>query len=419
MRQTLTYRPPLSELRSFLLLALVLILLIPNLSAQSNQRAKLEKNKKDLESEINYTNQLLNETRKSRQLSVNRVVILNNQIQKREKLINTINHQVESLYDQISNNQQELENLNSDQARLKKEYARMITQAYKNRNAYDRLMFIFAAKDFNQAWKRLKYYQQYSNHRKQQVLRIMQNQEKINRAILVLNERKNEKLQLAKSKETEKSKLTREKEEKSQTVSQLKQKENELKKKLREKERALSRLQKAIQDLIAEEIRKSMPVDKSSGKATTEKTLSLTPEEKELSSSFTSNRGKLPWPTEKGIVASTFGEHEHPVLKGIKTNNKGINILTNGGSQVRSVFTGTVTGTMSIPNLNNVVIIRHGEYLTVYCNLEEVYVKKGDKVKTKQAVGKLYTDPDESRTELHFELWEGKKLMDPLMWLAK
>ncbi len=419
MKRINTYYPCLFLRKSIFILSLIWSLLIPELSAQSNQRAKLEKNKKDLESEISYTNQLLSETRKSRQLSVNRVVILNNQIQKREKLITTINHQVASLYEQINNNQQELENLNSDQARLKKEYARMITQAYKNRNSYDRLMFIFAAKDFNQAWKRLKYYQQYSNHRKQQVLRIMQNQEKINRAILELNERKNEKLQLAKSKETEKSKLTREKEEKSQTVTQLKQKENELKKKLREKERALSRLQKAIQNLIAEEIRKSMPLDKTTNKTSAERTLSLTPEEKELSTSFTSNRGKLPWPTEKGIVASTFGEHEHPVLKGIKTNNKGINILTNGGSQVRAVFNGTVTGTMSIPNLNNVVIIRHGEYLTVYCNLEEVYVKKGDKIKTKQVVGKLYTDPDESRTELHFELWEGKKLMDPLIWLAK
>jgi septal ring factor EnvC (AmiA/AmiB activator) len=401
----------------------ILLLWFSRGSSQSTQRDKLEKNKKDIEQDIVYTNNLLSETRKSKQLSVNRVVILNNQIQKREKLINTISNQVDDLYGQIDYNQQNLGQLQEELASLKKEYGQLIYQTYKNRNASDRLMFIFAAKDFNQAYQRLKYFQQYSNYRKSQVGLIMKTQDKINGTIRNLNNQKNEKLSLMSKKETEKQKLTREKDEKKQTITQLQQKEKELKSKLKEKEKALKKLQAAIENLIAEEIRKSAAnkpearPGKSEPKSTT--TFTLTPEEKELSSSFSNNRGKLPWPTEKGIISSTFGEHEHPVLKGIKTKNNGINIVTSGGSTVRAVFNGTVTGIMSIPNLNDVIIIRHGEYLSVYSNIETPYVKKGDKVKTKQSIGKIFTDPDESKTELHFELWEGKKLLDPSLWLSR
>ncbi|MCX6269765.1 MAG: peptidoglycan DD-metalloendopeptidase family protein [Bacteroidetes bacterium] len=389
--------------------------------SQTNQRVKLEKSKKEIEEEIAYTNKLLTETKKSRQLSVNRVVILNNQIQKREKLINNINNQVNDLNDQVNINQMSLDELRQELTRLRKEYASMIYQTYKNRNAYNRLMFLFAARDFNQAYNRLQYFRQYSDYRHNQVALILKTQQRINTKIQELNTQKNDKLSLVKSKETEKERLQREKEEKNQTITQLQQKEKDLRTRLKEKEKALKRLQTAIENMIAEEIKKSTETNKKTGTKTTTPptTLALTPEEKELSSSFSSNRGKLPWPTEKGIVSSTFGEHEHPVLKGIRTKNNGINIVTAGGSNVRAVFNGTVTGIMSIPNLNEVVIIRHGEYLSVYSNLETVYVKKGDKVKTKQSIGKVYTDPDESKTEMHFEIWAGKTLLDPMNWLAR
>jgi len=392
-------------------------------AAQNNQRSKLEKSKKELENEITYTNKLLTETKKSRQQSLNKVVILNTQIQKREKLINTISTEVEDIHGEISYSQENLNRLRKELGRLKKEYASMVYQAYKNNNAYNRLMFIFAAKDFNQAYQRLKYFQQFSEYRKTQIRMIMGTQEKINRKIGELTNQKNEKLTLIEAKEKEKEKLTREKKEKSQTVSQLKQKEKELRKQLKEKEQALNKLQNAIEALIAEEIKKSAPKTSSGGTGTSKPakatTYTMTPEEKELSSSFSANKGKLPWPTEKGIISSTFGEHEHPVLKGIKTRNNGINILTNSGSSVRSVFNGTVSAVMSIPNLNKVVIIRHGDFLTVYSNLESVSVKSGDKVKTKQNIGMIHTDPAESKTELHFEIWQEKQLKDPAAWLSR
>lgn len=389
---------------------------------QANQRSKLEKSKKDLENEISYTNKLLTETKKNRQLSLNKVVILNTQIQKREKLISTISTEVDDIHGQISVNQDNLDRLKKELGRLKKEYAAMVYQAYKNNNAYNRLMFIFAAKDFNQAYQRLKYFQQFSEYRKIQITMIIGTQQKINSKIGELTNQKNEKLTLIDSKEKEKQKLTREKNEKSQTVAQLKQKEKELKKQLREKEQALNKLQHAIEVLIAEEIRKSAPktttLKTKSEKASTPATYTMTPEEKELSSSFATNKGKLPWPTEKGIISSTFGVHEHPVLKGIKTKNNGVNILTNPGSLIRSVFGGTVSAVMSIPNLNKVVIIRHGDFLSVYSNLESVTVKAGDKVKTKQTIGLIHTDSEESKSELHFEIWQAKKLMDPSLWLS-
>jgi murein DD-endopeptidase MepM/ murein hydrolase activator NlpD len=149
-----------------------------------------------------------------------------------------------------------------------------------------------------------------------------------------------------------------------------------------------------------------------------ENKFALTPAEMQLSSSFAGNKGRLPWPTERGVVAATFGEHEHPVLKGIKTKNNGVDIATEKGRIARSVFDGEVTSTMTLPNYNNVVIIRHGEYLTVYSNLDQLYVKKGDKVKTKQKIGLIQTD-ETGKTTMHFELWQGKNLQNPEQWILK
>ena len=188
---------------------------------------------------------------------------------------------------------------------------------------------------------------------------------------------------------------------------------------MRESEKAAKRLQKAIEDLIAEELRKARETAKKTGtKPTPENAFGLTPSEMKLSNSFAGNKGILPWPTERGVISETFGEHSHPVLKGIKTKNNGVDISTTQGATARAVFDGVVTSTMTLPNYNNVVIIRHGEFLTVYSNLREIYVKKGDKVTTKQKIGIIETD-ESGKTKLHFELWKGKILQNPEAWIAK
>jgi septal ring factor EnvC (AmiA/AmiB activator) len=390
----------------------------PRLYGQ-DKKSQLQQKKAKIEEEINYTNKLLSETKKNKQVSLNQLVLLNKQIGKRQELISAISGEIGTLDKMIGETNDTIVQLTQTIKRLKDEYARMIYFAEKNKNAYSRLMFIFSARDFNQAYQRLKYFQQYSSYRKNQVRVIQDNQVLLNEKISLLQKQKAYKLSLRKSEETEKQKLTREKNEQDRTIKNLSQKEKELLKKLRESEKAARKLQKAIEDLIAEELRKATEAAKKSGtKPKPENKFGLTPAELQLSSGFAGNKGRLPWPTERGVISSTFGEHPHPVLRGIKTKNNGIDITTSAGESARAVFDGDVTSTMTLPNYNNVVIIRHGEFLTVYSNLDQLFVKKGDKVKIKQKIGRIQAD-DSGKTRLHFELWQGKNIQNPESWILK
>ncbi len=388
--------------------------------AQSkNEKEKLQQKKSKIEKEIKYTNKLLEETKKNKKLSLNRLVILNNKISKRQELISTIGTELQGIDSQIEINSLSIKRSSQELKDLKDEYAKMIYYAYKNRNYYNRIIFVFASKSFNQAFQRIKYFQQYSSYRKTQAKLIQSAQQQLNSKISILNDQKKQKLSLLQSHEREKIQLSTEKEEQNQSIKQLSQKERKLLATLRENEKAARQLQTAIQNLIAEEIRKSNVNAKKTGKKTSSTTLTYTHDEIALSNTFSANKGRLPWPSEKGIISSSYGEHNHPVLKGIKTKNNGVNITTNAGSHARAIFEGTVTSILSIPNFNHVVILKHGEFLTVYSNLSEVYVKKGEKVSTKQALGVVNTDNETSKTELHFEIWKGKTTQDPAQWISR
>jgi len=402
---------------SFILL--FLILLASGVFAQKN-RAKLEQDKKKVEAEIEYTNKLLEQTRETKQNSLNEVVILNKKISKREELIGTIGNEVQLVEDQIVQAQDSIILLEKDLRALKDEYAKMIYYAYKNKNLYDRLIFIFASEDFNQAYQRLKYFQQYNEYRQKQALLIQIKQKRLQIKMEDLAAIRDQKNNLLSAEEKQKQQLTSEREEKNKSVKTLSKKEKELQKTLKEKEAAARKLQQAIQDIIAEEIRLANERAKKAG-APLQKTglFTLTPEEKILSDDFQKNRGSLPWPIQQGIISSTFGEHQHPVLKNVTIRNNGIDLLTENGSDARAIFSGIVTRVMNVPNNNNVVIIRHGEFLTVYSNLDQVYVKIGEKVAMKQKIGKIFTNKADSKTELHFEVWQSKTLLDPEEWLAR
>jgi len=389
-------------------------------------KEKLQGDKKQLESDIAYTDKLLSQTKKNKQISLNQLIILNNKINQREQLISNINKDIKDIEYKININTNEITKLTAEIKKLKADYAKMIFWAYKNRNSYSRLMFLFASDDINQAFLRLKYLQLYIDYRRKQSELIVKKSELLKDKIAELVKIKSSKSNLLKSKEAEKILLANEKEEKNTAVKSLQKKEKELLKSIKEKEKEAKKLQKSIENLIAEEIKKvsrnnitinSVTPKKTTNISKTSKELGLSESELILSENFTSNKGKLPWPTEKGIVTSTYGEHPHPILSGIKVKNNGIDILTDNGAIARAVFDGKVTGVISIPGANKVAIIRHGEYLTVYSNLTEVYVKTGDIVKTKQNIGLVYTDTDESKTELHFEVWYGKTLSNPLTWL--
>ena len=393
---------------------LIAFLALPALLCAQKTKEELKASKEKLEKDIQFTNKLLTETKKSKSSSLNQLVILQNKIAQREELIATITNETEMLDERIDQNNTKQKELKKDLENLKEEYARMIYFAFKNRSVYNRLVFIFSSEDFNQAYRRLKYFQQYGAYRQTQARLITQTRQELENTIQELEGQREEKISLMDEKESELQKLKSEKEQKNRTVDELSRKERKLAAELREKEEEAKKLQAAIEEIIAEEMRAAAE------RAKTEKAnkgLALSPDELALSSNFAGNKGKLPWPSDKGIISGTFGEHQHPVLKRVKIKNNGINILTSKGGVARSIFNGTVISVRYITNTNIAVIIKHGEYFSVYSNLDKVYVQRGDEVKTGQEIGVIYTNPSDNKTELHFEIWKGKTLLNPSYWI--
>jgi septal ring factor EnvC (AmiA/AmiB activator) len=421
---------PFRQIFPVFIMVLIAVISFPVLSFSQGSKTqaskdKLQNTKAQLEEEIRYTSKLLEETHQSKQNSLNKVILLNKQIEKRQSLINAISGEVDQIQSQMEGQRTQISSLSVELQKMKNEYARMIYYAYKNLNAYNRLLFIFSAEDFNQAYRRLLYYQQYSAYRRTQAELIRDAQMNIDRKQKELEETRKDKLDLARSEESQKGQLTQEMQEKDKSVQELSKKEKELEASLRKKQKAAEDLEQEINKLIATEIRAAADRAKKTGNnnpktkmKAASTAIMLTNDEQVLSSSFASNKGKLPWPSEHGVITSSFGEHPHPVLKYVKVKNNGIDISTEKGASARTVFNGKVSRVMSFPNLNKVVIIRHGEYLTVYSNLEEVNVKDGQTVTTKQVIGKIHTNPDDSRTDLHFEIWLGKTTQDPQQWLS-
>lgn len=409
------------------------------LLAQGNKK-ELEARKNQLQREIDQANKLLSQTKKNKRLSLSQLVALNNKIAKREEMIATINSELRELSNQIEGNEREINKLEGELNQLKKEYAQMVYIAWKNRNAYDKIMFLFSSKDFNQAYKRLRYFQQYSDYRKMQAAMIDSTKSRIQGHNKELGQRKMAQSNLLDSKENEKQKLTKEKSQKEEALVGLQKREKELKADLKKKQSDANKLNAAIKRIIEEEVRRAReeaakaaaakPKPKPKPGETKPKAgkepekadkepmkLMLTPEAEKLSNSFEANKNKLPWPVAEGVISGWFGEHDHPVLKGIKVKNNGIDITTRTGSSSRAVFDGEVSGVVSIPGAGKAVIIRHGEYLTVYSNLSDTNVKRGDKVKTKQIIGSVMAG-DDGKGEIHFEIWKGSVLLNPTAWIV-
>ncbi|MBL7902126.1 MAG: peptidoglycan DD-metalloendopeptidase family protein [Bacteroidia bacterium] len=425
-----------------------------------NSKKDLENRKKRINEEINQINSMLKATKASKKNSLGTLMNINVKLEKRQELINTINAEIRVLNKEIVNNETESQKLKNSLEKLKREYARMILVAQRNQDAYSSLMFIFAANDFNQAYARLKYMQQYSGFRKKQASEILQTQTELLAKLNTLKLQRDEKNQLLGNEQSEKRNLDKERNEQEEVLSELKKKEKELKASLEKKKRDAIELQLAIKRLIAEEIKRKAdeaarelaaskakrekeeadrlekdkdkkesgkskvpPKDKELAKDKDEKP---TPDTKPvlndaaiaLSGEFSSNRGRLPWPVEKGVICETYGEHEHPAIKGFMMFNSGVEICTSRGSQARAVFEGEVTGIAISPTGGKLVIIRHGEYLSVYSNIGEVYVKTGQKVKVKEVIGTVMYDEEEDKTSMNLQIWKGQKTMDPSAWLS-
>jgi septal ring factor EnvC (AmiA/AmiB activator) len=384
--------------------------------AQKQSKKYLENKKKELQQEIEYTNKLLDETKKNKRSSLNQLITLNRKISARQELISTINGEINLLDNQITKNNQSINALYKDLQKLKAEYAKMIYYAYKNQNSYNKLMFVFASNDFEQAFMRLKYLQQYSEYRTKQASLIVKTKTDLDYRTKNLEVKKNEKRSLLTNEVEEKEKLFSEKTEKEEIVVHLQTQESELKKELQKKKKDAEKFEQAILRIIQQELEKAQKEAETQNKQKPQK-LVLTPEAQDLSNSFANNKNKLPWPVEKGFISEHFGVHEHPLIPNIDVNNNGVDITTSNGSLTRAVFEGEVKAIVNMPGAGRFILIRHGEYLTIYSNLKDVYVKVGDKVKTKQKIASILFDDKDANTVLHFELWKGQTKLDPENWL--
>jgi septal ring factor EnvC (AmiA/AmiB activator) len=397
---------------------LILVLLVWVGAAFGQSKTELEKQKKQLLQDIEFTNKLLNETEENKKATLGELNLLSSKINKRQELINTILREVDLVEAQIEETRTIVSSLDEDLKRLKQEYALMLYHTYKNQSQYDRLMFILSSEDVNQAYKRIKYFQQYAKHRQEQAAAIEETQKVLESRTEELADKKLKMAYLVEEKEKEKIQLSAEMEEQDKIVSNLKKKEGELKKQLQEKQRDAKKLEKAIARIIEEEIRKAKKEAEKTGATVTKSGFALTPVELELSGKFSNDQGKLPWPSERGVITSSFGEHPHPTLPSIKIENNGIDITTDKGSKARVVYEGTVSAVVSIPGAHKAVIVRHGEFLSVYANLEEVLVKMGDKLGVKQNLGTVVTNREDGKTVLHFEIWKGATKLNPAKWIV-
>ena len=396
--------------------------------------AELRRRKESLSREIETLSKSLNQTKSIKKLSLKQVKVLTTQIRLREEKINTINSEVRLLNNQISDNSSTVRSLQSQLAKLKKEYSGMVLFAFRNQSSYSKLMFIFASRDFNQAYKRLKYLQQFTEYRKKQVAYIQETESDLNVKIVELDHNKKEKSNLLSDQQQEKQTLGKEKNNQSRVLSGLSQQEKQLKKELKQKQVESSRLNRAIQNAINREIEearrraeeeeraaaakaraenKEAPTTKAISKGSS--ILAATPESAKLSSDFLGSRGDLPWPVTSGIITEGFGIHRYG--ENVTTENNGVDIKTAEGAAVRAVFSGEVAAVQNFAG-SFAVLLRHGEYFTVYSNLRSVSVSKGQKVGLKQNLGTVLTDPNDNTTEVHFEVRKGAIPLNPSSWLA-
>lgn len=445
-----------------LIILLCLFVLPFFMLAQSGGKSKkdLENKTKKIKDEISQINSMLSETKANKRNSMGALVNINLKLEKRQELINTINAEIVALNKEIKVNENKTQVLKNNLEKLKAEYARMILFAQRNQDSYSKLMYVFASSSFNQAYARLKYFQQYSDFRKKQAADIIKTQELLLANLNELKSQRHEKNLLLGNEEEEKQMLSKEKGEQEQVLTVLQQKEKELKTELEKKKEESIQLQLAIKKLIADEIKRKAeelaknqaaalaakkakeekekkrkqrekekaanggktPPDANEGNNTAKKDDTpsfpdLSEEAEALSADFANNRGKLPWPVTKGVICESYGEHEHPAIKGFMMFNNGVEICAGKGTQARAVFEGEVTGIAVSPTGGKLVIIRHGEYLSVYSNLSDVLVKTGQKVTIKQVIGTLLFNEDEGKTSMNLQIWKGQKTMDPSGWL--
>jgi len=393
---------------------LFLFLFFVPASAQKT-RKQLEADRKRIKKEIKQVNKLLFSTQKEGKNALEDLRDLNKKIEVREELITTINLEAKALSSEISGNEKKLTKLEEKLEKLKKDYAEMIYKSYKSRSQQNRLLFILSSESFYQAYKRVKYMNQYADFRKKQgeeVVLQTKMVEQLNDSLLFQKQLKDT---LLSNEEQEKLKIETDKKSQQKLLSQIRKKERKYKRQLKKKQDDEKKIAADIDKLIREAIAKA-----NAAKGNTSSTrFALTPEAKALASRFEQNKGKLPWPVDNGIITRRYGRQPHPIYKGNEIVSTGIHITTQKGTNAEAIFNGEVLAIQVQSEGKKSVLIRHGNYISVYNNLENSFVKKGDKVTTGQALGKIFTDRVTGKTKLIFVLLNNTKRLNPASWILR
>lgn len=430
------------------MIALVSVILLTSVSFGQSSSEKLKKEQDRLEKKISNTKTLLSKMKNNTEASLNELRLIDNQIKFREELVRNYDNQIRGAQVKIAEKDQEVTQLSAKLVTLKNQYKKLLVYAYKHRNKYGKLMFIFSSDSYYEALKRNKYLTKVSEMQEKQFLVIKQHQKLIKKEIDRISKEKEFKLKVLDEKKQEREKIQQDKGKQEAVYQKFKKEEEKLYAALREDERKKEVLKQQISAAIQKEIaaaeakRKKAEEEarKKSTKATTSTTATTTASKPEtstaskeitftetkenaaLSKSFEGNKGKLPWPVIKGSVTEGFGKNAHPTLPNVYTNNNGIDISAPKNAQVRAVFEGEVTSVLNIPGAGKVVIIKHGNYRTVYSNLQDTYVQSGSKVTTKQSIGSLLTKDGSAVSVAHFEIHQvvgtAVQCLNPSLWIA-
>jgi septal ring factor EnvC (AmiA/AmiB activator) len=393
----------------------VLLFLTISLAAQKQSRKQLEQDRNRIKKEITMVNKLLFDAKKSEKNALEDLKDLNQKITVREKYISTINLEVQSLTNEIVIYEKNIHQLGKKLIRLKKEYAAMIYKSYKSKSQQSSTLFLFSSKSFYQAYKRVKYMKQYASFRKKQgeeVHLLTNDFLRLKDSLLFQKQLKDT---LLFNEEEQKIKIEVEKIDQQKLISEIINQEKKYKKELRKKQQEEKKISQRIDKIIKEAIAKS----NATKGAKTSKGFLLTPGAKALAVRFEQNKGKLPWPVESGLIVRRFGKQPHPVYSGNYINSTGIHIATKKGSNAEAIFNGEVLAIQTQSEGKKSVLIRHGNYISIYNNLESVYVSDGEKVKTGQPLGKIFTDRITGKTKLIFVLSKNTTRLNPTSWILR
>ncbi len=395
------------QIKSILFISLLLLPFI----AFGQGRKKLESKRKALLSTLKKNKSLLRETKKNKELTYAQFLALKEQVETRRELLITVREEIGVYTNSITRTQEVVESLENDIIRLKEDYGNLLRLAYKQRTTKSNLLFLFSSANFNDAYKRWQYLRQYDQYRKNQASRIVETQKSLERKIALQAERKQEKEKLLVTEEETLVKLKSEMQEKDNILKKLKSKEKQLRSDIKKKQRQHEQLNTEIENIIKGEVNRRRENNRNA-RITRTPTVDLSGK----TNNFRARRGQLPWPLDYGIISSRFGKQAHPTIPDIQIDNSGVDIMTQPAALVKPVFPGTVVAVRYVSGSDYLVIVQHGEYYTLYSQLEDHYVKKDDKVTLDTNLGILAND---KRPELHFEVWRNNIRLNPGDWLKR